>query len=429
MSVTGILLGGGNVVDVERLELREADVLVEGSRIAAIGKGLSRAGHEVRDVGGHYVLPGLIDPHVHLREPGFAEKETVESGTRAAAAGGFTQVCCMPNTRPVTDEPEIVRAIRRAAERAGYATVHPVAAVTRGSRGEELTDFRALAAAGAVAFSDDGRGVQSAAMMRRALIEAAALSRPVAVHAEDETLSHGGHVHAGVVAKRLGLPGIPPEAEAVMIARDVVLAEAVGAHVHICHVSAKLSVDVIRDARRRGVRVTAEAAPHHLLLTDEALTAFGAHAKVNPPLREERDRLACVLGLLEGTLDFVATDHAPHTVDEKARAVTESPFGFTGIEISFPLLYSAFVRPGVLTLPELAARMSLYPARVFGLEGGALMPGGRADITVIDGETERPVTPARFLSLGRATPFAGRRLCGWPVLTLHAGRVTYDALS
>ena len=424
----GMLLRGGAVVDPEAGTAARRDVLIEGGRIAAVAPELPATGHAVRDVEGLFVLPGLIDPHVHLREPGFAHKETIAAGARAAAAGGFTQVCCMPNTAPVADNPETVRWIVAEAARCGFARVHPIAAVTEGSRGERLTDFAALQAAGAVGFSDDGRGVQSAAVMREALLRASALGLPVAVHAEDESLSAGGAVHAGAVARELGLPGILPEAEAAMVARDILLAEATGARVHICHVSSRLAVEAIRDGKRRGVRVTGEAAPHHLLLTDDALREWAGHAKVNPPLREEADRRACVNGLLDGTLDCVATDHAPHTEEEKARPVGEAAFGFVGLEISFPLLFTALVRPGVLSLPELAARMSLWPARLFRLPGGALRAGAAADIAVIDPRTERAVEPERFYSKGRATPFAGRRLSGWPVLTLVGGRAAHDAL-
>lgn len=424
----GLLLRGGMLVDPLEKRVAQTDVLIEDGRIAAIGGKLSATGHEVRDVSDLLVAPGLIDVHVHLREPGFAHKETIESGARAAAAGGFTQVCCMPNTRPVTDQPEIVRWVREEAARFGHATVHPIAAVTEGSRGERLTDFAALREAGAVAFSDDGRGVQSAAVMREALIAAARLGVPVAVHAEDESLSAGGSVHAGDVARELGLQGILQEAETAMIARDIVLAAATGAHVHICHVSPAAAVEAIRAGKRLGVRVTAEVAPHHLLLNEELLRTHGGHAKVNPPLRAESDRLACVRGLLDGALDIIATDHAPHTEEEKARPVAEASFGFSGLEISLPTMFTAFVHSGVWPIYELIARMSFLPARHFGLAGGRVAVGARADITVIDPFTERVVQPDAFFSKGKVTPFAGRPLYGWPVLTVHAGRIVHDAL-
>ena len=424
----GLLLKRGMLVDAAAKRVTQADVLIEGGRITAVAPGLDAAGHEVRDVCDLLVAPGLVDVHVHLREPGLAYKETIESGTRAAAAGGFTQVCCMPNTRPATDEPEVVRWIREEADRFGHATVHPIAAVTRGSRGEELTDFTALREAGAVAFSDDGRGVQSAMVMREALLAAKRLGVPVAVHAEDESLSGTGAVHAGDVARELGLPGIPAEAETVMIARDLVLAAATGAHVHICHVSPAAAVDAIRAAKALGVRVTAEVTPHHLLLNEELLRTHGGRAKVNPPLRAEEDRQACVRGLLDGTLDVIATDHAPHTEEEKARPPADASFGFSGLEISLPTMFTMFVHSGLWPVEELIARMSLLPARHFGLSGGRLAVGARADLTVIDPFTGRTVEPDGFFSKGRSTPFAGRQLYGWPVFTVHAGRVVHDAL-
>ena len=424
----GLLLQGGLLVDPVGKRIARADVLVEDGYIAAVGDRLSASGHEVRNVADLFVAPGLIDVHVHLREPGFGYKETIESGTRAAAAGGFTQVCCMPNTLPVTDSVDTVRWIREEAARCGHAAVHPIAAVTEGSRGERLTDFPALCAAGAVAFSDDGRGVQSAAVMREALLSASRIGVPVAVHAEDESLSAGGCVHAGETARELGLPGIPPEAETAMIARDIVLAAATGAHVHFCHVSPAAAVEAIRAGKRLGVRATAEVAPHHLLLNDGLLRTHGGYAKVNPPLRSEPDREACVRGLLDGTLDIIATDHAPHAADEKARPLTEASFGFSGLEISLPTMFTAFVHSGVWPVHELVARMSLLPARIFGLAGGRIAVGARADIAVIDPFVERVVQPDDFFSKGRVTPFAGRRLYGWPVLTVHAGRVVHDAL-
>ena len=421
----GRLLKGGQVVDPVAGSVAHLDVLLEGNIVVAMGADLAHTNHEVIEVAGLYVLPGLIDPHVHLREPGQTHKETIATGAMAAAAGGFTQICCMPNTAPVTDDEQTVRFIRAEAERCGYATVHPIAAITTGLRGTELTDFSALRRAGAVGFSDDGKGVQSAAVMRQALRAAKALSAPIVVHAEDETLSAGGHVHAGEVAQRLGLNGIPSSAETVMIARDIILAEETGAHVHMCHVSPEEAVAAIRAGRRRGVRVTSEVTPHHLLLTEAALETWGALAKVNPPLRAERDRQACIRGLLDGTLSMIATDHAPHTEQEKARGIADAPFGFVGLETSFALLFTAFVASGVVSLPQLVRWMSTEPARVFGLQGGQIRVGERADITVIDPRQTKVVNPAEFRSKGRNTPFAGRVLAGWPTLTIHAGRTVF----
>ncbi len=424
----GTLLQGGYVVDPVQGTVQVADILMEGDVISRIGHALSATGHTVRDMRDLYVLPGLIDVHVHLREPGFTHKETIETGTHAAAAGGFSRVCSMPNTSPVTDDPEIVRYIVNEAKRHGYATVHPIAAVTKGSKGEQVTDFRALQDAGAVAFSDDGRGVQSAAIMKEALLLAKTLGVPIAVHAEDELLSRHGVMHEGDVSRELGVQGIPTEAESVMIARDLLLAKATGAHVHICHVSPETAVHAVREAKRQGIHVTAEVAPHHLLLTDQAVKTLGAHAKVNPPLRCEADRIACVQGFLDGTLDIIATDHAPHTQEEKALAIDKASNGFVGLEISFPLLYTAFVQSGLMPLVELVRRMSSLPAQLFHLPGGRLQEGGQADLTVIDPYTTRVVNPRLFHSKGKATPFYGKSLVGWPLVTYHAGQLVHDIL-
>lgn len=423
----GTALRGGLVVDPVKKTVRRADVLIENGVVAEISEGLSGVLHVSVDVDGCLVMPGLIDPHVHLREPGQTHKETIETGTRAAAAGGFTQVCSMPNTDPVTDHPDTVAYIRDAARRAGYAKVHPIAAVTKGSRGKELTDFSALLRAGAVGLSDDGRGIQSGAVMREAMAQAKRVGLPLALHEEDEDLSAGGVVNDGEMARSLGLPGQPADSETSMIARDVVLAESTGARVHFCHVSPGAAVDLLRTAKSRGLRISAEVTPHHLLLTEDAVPLWGGWAKVNPPLRTQRDRLACVRGFLDGTLDIVATDHAPHTNEEKSRPVMEAPFGFVGLETSFALLYTAFVKGGILTPAELVARMSTIPARIFGLAGGRLQPGAPADIAVVDTNGPRSVDPDTFFSKGRATPFAGRTLYGWPVLTMVGGRVSHDA--
>lgn len=421
----GILLTGGQVVFPKENVISWADVLVEEGRIVAVDADLPKTGHKVIPVSG-YVLPGLIDVHVHLREPGQEHKETLETGSKAAAAGGFTQICAMPNTTPVLDTPELIKEVKKKADALGFVTVHPIGAITRGEKGEELTDFAALKQAGAVAVSDDGRGVQSAQVMMQALHLARVVGLPVAVHAEDNSLAFGGHIHAGKVAEELGVRGIPTVAETAMIARDLWLAEAAGAHLHLCHISPAAAVAAIRHGKAHGILVSAEVTPHHLLLTEAAVKEWGANAKVNPPLRSEGDRLACVQGLLDGTLDLVATDHAPHSQEEKARGLVGAPFGLVGLETSFPLMYTAFVKSGILTLPELVFKMSTRPAQVFRLAGGELTVGGVADLTVIDPETIRKVEPEQFFSKGRNTPFAGRELSGWPILTMHRGQVVYE---
>lgn len=418
------LIRGGRVLCPDG-SLEELDLRIDGDRIVEMGAHLPLTDSQVVDARDRIVLPGLVDPHVHLREPGQTAKETIETGTKAAAAGGFAHVCCMPNTSPVIDTKEIVEAIIEKADSYGYAKVHPIAAITHGLRGETLTDFAALIAAGAVGFTDDGKGVQRADVMRQALLCAKELAVPIVVHAEDETLSRDGHLHDGEVAKELSIKGIPSEAEAVMIARDIVLSEATGGAVHFCHVSPKSAVRVIRDAIRAGIPVTAEVTPHHLLLTQEEALRVGAWGKVNPPLRAATDRAACVEGLIDGTLSMIATDHAPHTAEEKARPIEASPFGFVGLEISFPLMYTAFVHSGIIALGKLVDSMARIPAERFKLHAGILNVGGYADLTLIDPHAFRRVDPETFYSKGRATPFAGRELTGWPTLTIHRGKIVF----
>jgi dihydroorotase len=422
-----IRIDGGRLLDLVDGTLTATSLLVddESGRVLAIGDDLPGPDRVIR-LRGEVLLPGFIDVHVHLREPGFEDKETIATGARAAAAGGFTQILCMPNTKPPLDTPERVRFVRERAAEAKSAQVLPIACITVDQAGRELTDFAALKAAGAVALSDDGRGVQHGGLMRQALARAAEVGLPIAIHAEDETLSSGGVLH-GSAARRLGLPEIPAAAESAMIARDILLAEETGARLHVCHVSVESAVALVRFAKQRGVQVTAEVTPHHLLLTDDIITRDDALFKVNPPLRGERDRQACLEGFLDGTLDLVATDHAPHTAEEKAAGIAAAPFGMVGIETVFPLLYTHLVRPGLLSLVELVRRMSTRPAASFGLAGGTVRVGGPADIVAVDLERERRIDPDTFYSKGRNTPFAGWSVQGWPTLTLVGGRPVYLA--
>lgn len=418
-------IDGGRLLDLTDGSLTDTSVLVDdvSGRVLAIGTDLPGA-DSVLQLHGEVLLPGFIDPHVHLREPGFEAKETILTGTEAAAAGGFTQVFCMPNTSPPLDTPQRIRDVQDRAAAAGSVKVRPIACITQGQQGLDLTDFAALRAAGAIALSDDGKGVQHGGLMRSACVEAARLGLPIAIHAEDESLAGVGVLHAGAAA-RLGLPDIPAEAESAMIARDILLAEQTGARLHICHVSVEAAVALIRWAKLRGIAVTAEVTPHHLLLSEDIIDADDAVYKVNPPLRSERDRLACLEGFLDGTLDMAATDHAPHTAGEKARSIADSPFGMVGIEIVFPLLYTYLVVPGKLTLSDLVRRMSTRPAQAFGVEGGVLRVGGPADIAIVDLERERAVEPDRFRSKGRNTPFAGWRAAGWIQATISHGQLAY----
>lgn len=422
-----ILLQGGRVIDPSRELDQVADVLIQDGTVAAVGVGVGRPdGAEVRDVAGKIVAPGLVDVHVHLREPGNEDEETVASGARAAAAGGFTAVCAMPNTDPVTDNQAAVGFIVRQSGRAGFARVHPIGAVSLGQRGERLAEFGEMVGAGAVAVSDDGRPVVSSHLMRTALEYARTFGIPVANHCEDPTLAAGGMMHEGLAATRLGLKGIPAAAEAIMVARDCLLAELTGGHVHLCHMSTRSSVALIREAKERGIHVTAEVTPHHLTLTDQACEGYDTHAKMNPPLREDADVAALRGALKEGVIDCIASDHAPHAYDEKEAAFDDAPFGIVGLETAFALAYTELVRGSVLTLPELIRRMSTVPAHIFHLPGGTLAVGVPADVTVLDPDAQWAVRPEAFHSKSRNTPFAGRALWGRAVLTLVGGVPVHD---
>jgi dihydroorotase len=421
-----LLLRGGRVVDPSRGLDARLDVRLEGGRIAEIGAALDPSGDAaIVDCAGRAVVPGLVDVHVHLREPGREDEETVESGTRAAVAGGFTAVCAMPNTDPVADSRGAVESLLALAERAGLARVHPIAAATRGSRGTEMTEIGDLVDAGAVAVSDDGRPVADAGLVRRLLEYLRLFDVPLVQHCEDLSLSAGGVMHEGTVSTRLGLRGIPASAEEVVLARDLLLAERAGGRYHAAHVSTARGAELVASARARGARVTAEVTPHHLLLDHEAVGGYDTNAKMSPPLRTPEDREALVLALADGTIEAVATDHAPHHADEKDRPFPEAPFGIVGLETAFALLHTELVLGGRLTLGQLVERMSTGPARIFRLPGGTLSPGGVADVSVLDLEEEWTVEPDRFLSLSRNTPFAGRRVTGRAWLTIVDGHVVW----
>lgn len=422
-----LLLTGGRVIDPAANRDEVADVLVVDGRIAAIDRSLSPPdGAERMDAKGLVVAPGLIDVHVHLREPGREDAETVTTGARAAAAGGFTTVCAMPNTDPVTDNQAAVGFIVKQAAAAGGARVYPIAAVSLGQRGEQLAEFGELVHAGAVAVSDDGRPVASSHLMRAAIEYAMTFDIPVADHCEDPTLVQGGAMHEGVVSTRLGLKGIPAAAEEIMVARDVLLAELTGGHVHLCHMSTRGSVALIRWAKDRGVHVTAEATPHHFTLNHEACTEYDTNTKMNPPLREEEDVDAIRSALADGTIDAIASDHAPHHYEDKERDFDDAPFGVVGLETALGLALTELVENGVLTLPDVIRRMSTEPARAFRLPGGTLQRGSTADLVVFDPARRWVVDPERFLSKSRNTPFAGRELQGVVRRTLVGGHTVYQ---
>ncbi|HEX7066521.1 MAG TPA: dihydroorotase, partial [Bacillales bacterium] len=347
-----LLLKNGSLLD-EKGGVVKKDVLVSGEVIEKISDHVDEAGHEVVDLEGKLLAPGFVDVHVHLREPGGEHKETIETGTRAAANGGFTTIAPMPNTKPVPDDVEKMKALQERIEEKALVRVLPYASITKDEKGHELVDFAALAGAGSFAFTDDGVGVQEAGMMLDAMKKAAAAGKAVVAHCEDNSLIHGGCVHEGKFAEENGLRGIPSVCESVQIARDVLLAEAAGAHYHVCHVSTKESVRVIRHAKRAGIRVTAEVTPHHLLLSEDNIPEVDANYKMNPPLRAVEDRDALIEGLLDGTIDCIATDHAPHAADEKALGMEQSPFGIVGLETAFPLLYTNLVQKDILSLKQL----------------------------------------------------------------------------
>jgi dihydroorotase len=422
------LLKNGTVIDPSQDLHERADVLIVDGRIEAVGRKLgSPAGTATVDVTGQVVAPGFIDLHVHFREPGREEAETVATGARAAVAGGFTAVCAMPNTDPVTDNQAAVGFIVKQAAAAAAARVYPIGAISLGQRGEHLAEFGEMVGAGAVAVSDDGRPVVSSQLMRTALEYARTFGIPVADHCEDPALAAGGVMHEGLVATRLGLRGIPAAAEEIMVARDILLAGLTGGHVHLCHLSTRGSVELVRRAKDQGLPVTAEVTPHHLALTDEACEGYNTNAKMNPPLREAADVEAVREALADGTIDVIATDHAPHHYEAKEREFDDAPFGVVGLEIALGVCLTELVTPGLLDLPALIRRMSTEPARVFGLPGGTLRRGAVADIVVFDPQAEWTVDGSRFQSKSRNTPFTGRALRGRVTRTIVGGVTVFEA--
>ena len=419
----GILIKNGKIL--RDGELITQDVLIEGNKITQIAEQIEKEGHKEIDVKGKWISAGFIDMHVHLREPGFEAKETIATGTAAAARGGFTAIACMPNTRPVIDRVEVVSQIQDKAKKEGVVRVLPMGSITVRELGEQLTDMAELKKAGIVAVSDDGVGVQNSKVMKQGMKLARKLGLPVVAHCEDDSLAKGGSVNEGVFSEKHGIKGIPNEAEAIHVARDILLAEATGAHYHVCHISAKESVREVRKGKEEGIKVTAEVCPHHLLLTDEDIPGLDPMFKMNPPLRAEADRKALIEGLKDGTIDIIVTDHAPHTAEEKNRGMELAPFGIVGLETAFPLLYTHLVLTGEFTLEEIAQKMTSKPAELFGLPWGRLVEGAEADLVIVDLETERAVNPREFASKGRNTPFTGWNLKGWPVMTMVNGQVVW----
>ncbi|MFO0831631.1 MAG: dihydroorotase [Phycisphaerales bacterium] len=420
-----LLIANGRLIDPASRTDRVCDVALENGQVAAIGPGISRgAAGRVFDAEGCIVTPGLIDPHVHLREPGHEHKETIATGTGAAVSGGFTSLCCMPNTSPALDSPEVLALVQQRAAQTGVCRVFPVAAATKGRRGEELTEVHLLKEAGAVAYSDDGDCVPTAGMMSRVLSAVAPTGLCFMQHCQDPTMTRGSAMHAGTVAARLGLPGWPRAAEEVIIERDVRLNRGVHCRYHAQHISSAGSVDILRRARVEGQPVTGEASPHHLALTHECCDQYNTLGKVNPPVREKGDIQGLIEGIVDGTITVLATDHAPHSADEKALPFEEAPFGMVGLETALPVYIEALVRSGAIDWARLVAMLTTAPATLCGLDAfglGSLRVGGPADVTVIDPDLAWTCRAQGLVSKSRNTPFEGWALRGRAVLTVCSG--------
>ncbi len=433
-----LLIRNGKIIDPYNNQEKIADILINDGKIVDVGTGIGNieSMSRVVDATGKLVAPGLIDMHVHLREPGQEDKETIATGTRAAAAGGFTTIACMPNTSPVIDNKSMVEFILAKSKQDGVIRVLPIGAISKELKGEELAETGQMIKAGAVAVSDDGHSIQSTVLMKRAFEYTRQFNIPIISHCEDNTLAAGGCMHEGYYSTILGLAGIPSAAEEVMVARDIILAEAAGARLHIAHVSSKKSVELVRQAKKRGANVTCEVTPHHFTLTDSAvcgiidtpfsLLQFDTNTKMNPPLMTKEDVEAIRQGLSDGTIDVIATDHAPHTRTEKEQEYNRAPFGIIGLETSLGLVLTELVDNGVLTLSDALSKMTINPARILGLETSGIVPESRADITIIDPEMEWVVDVNTFASKARNCPFHGWKLKGRAVMTVASGKIVWE---
>lgn len=425
-----LLIKGGQILDPGRFQGR-GDVLIEDGIIQSMGTDLLKNGKDTKSLDvleahGLLIVPGFVDLHTHLREPGYEYKETIATGSASAVAGGFTSICCMPNTNPVNDNQSVTKFILSKAALAQKANVFPIGAITKGSEGKELAEIGELSEAGCVAISDDGRPVMNSLVMRRAMEYAQAFGIPVVDHCEDLHLAAGGCMNEGLVSTELGVPGIPNSSEEVMVARNLSLAELTGAHVHLAHLSTAGSVRMVREAKSRGISVTAEVCPHHFSLTEEATRTFDSNAKMNPPLRTTKDIEALKEGLADGTIDAIATDHAPHAVQEKQLEFDTAPFGIIGFETALPLTL-VLVQEGVLTLETAISKLTVEPARAFGLNKGTLAPGADADVVLINQDAPWVVDPNKFHSKSRNSPFAGWNVRGKVMATIVGGRLVYES--
>ncbi len=421
-----LLLKNGRVVDPSTNIDSTLDILIENGKIKEIKERIDVKNCEIIDCSGYIVAPGFIDMHTHLREPGREDEETIESGCKSAVAGGFTSICCMPNTDPPNDCKEVTEFIIKKAKEVGLTNVFPIASVTKGRKGEELVEMAELANSGVVGFSEDGNSVKSSYIMRRAMEWAKLLNKPIMEHAQDPELSGDGVMNEGFYSYMHGLKGIPKESEEIIVTRDVILSKMTGASLHILHVSSAGSLDIIRKAKKEGAKVTTEVTPHHLVLSDKDLIPWDSNYKMNPPLSSEGDRLALIEGIKDGTIECIATDHAPHTIDEKMVEFDQAPFGIIGLETAVPIIMDKFVSTGVISVSRFVSLFSYNPANILRLKRkGSLRPNFDADITIINPTKVKTVDKSKFKSLSRNTPFHGKKLRGWQVITIVAGKVVW----
>lgn len=423
----GVLIKNGRVIDPSQSLDMVSDIYIQGDRVREISKRIDtpRKGDTVIDASGQIVAPGLVDIHVHLREPGYEHKETIKTGCLAAAAGGFTSIVCMPNTNPINDNASVTEYILLKARTEGVVNVFPIGAITKGEKGEELADIGEMCEAGCVGISDDGMPVTDSGLMRKAMEYVKPFGVPVITHAEDTGLSAGGVMNEGFTSTELGLRGIPAASEEVGVVRDIILCELTGTPLHICHVSTKGSVRLVRAAKKRGVRVTAEATPHHFTLTDKLVYGYNTDAKMNPPLRTQEDLDAILEGIADGTIDVIATDHAPHSQDEKNVEFDLAPFGIVGLETALSLSLE-LVEKGIITLEEMIKKLAVVPSEIVGIERGTLAPGSIADLVVFDAKRIRTIDPGEFFSKSRNTPFSGWELKGVVSSTIVSGKIVFS---